>query len=459
MAGPAAAHLLVGRVRRVAAGVADGGGVDAGAFQNMRSAPQKQPMPTTAVCRPSGNGGFRGVPSTKCRSGTGIGSARPGSASSGATMRVFEANRRMPYCPGNGPFAHSDTPGLPPPDPPLIVVFAGLGDRVEQLQGGGLGGRDEHLAAEVLELREEARVHRDLVPPAPRARSRPGRRVAVGVAPRGRRARRRPRSAPSPPGHASARAHRCAPRRSSAPGGGGCARRARRPPPRSGRRPGDRRGRHSPVWRARALACARWLESDSDSPRSAAPATSTSGTARAGRRPLSAALRARTFAVLDYAYAAGIRDFDVARSYGRGEEFLGEWLRAHNPSGVRVSSKWGYVYTAGWEVAHDPPEVKHHDLSTFRRQLAETRENLGEWLTLYQIHSATPESGVLSNDAVLSGVAGDRPSARRQRQRHQPVRDDRPRAVARPVRRDPGHLEPARAGRRATRWRARRRPA
>jgi aryl-alcohol dehydrogenase-like predicted oxidoreductase len=116
------------------------------------------------------------------------------------------------------------------------------------------------------------------------------------------------------------------------------------------------------------------------------------------------ALRARTFAVLDYAYAAGIRDFDVARSYGRGEEFLGEWLRAHNPSGVRVSSKWGYVYTAGWEVAHDPPEVKHHDLSTFQRQLAETRENLGEWLTLYQIHSATPDSGVLSNDEVLRAM-------------------------------------------------------
>jgi aryl-alcohol dehydrogenase-like predicted oxidoreductase len=117
-----------------------------------------------------------------------------------------------------------------------------------------------------------------------------------------------------------------------------------------------------------------------------------------------AALRARTFAVLDYAYAAGIRDFDVARSYGRGEEFLGEWLRAHNPSGVRVSSKWGYVYTAGWEVEHDPPEVKHHDLSTFRRQLNETRENLGEWLTLYQIHSATLESGILTNDAVLTAM-------------------------------------------------------
>src|SRR5262249_50338959 len=117
-----------------------------------------------------------------------------------------------------------------------------------------------------------------------------------------------------------------------------------------------------------------------------------------------AALRARTFEVLDAAFEAGIRDFDVARSYGRGEEFLGEWLRIHNPSGVRVSSKWGYIYTADWEIAHDPPEVKHHDVATFRRQLAETQENLGEFLHLYAIHSATPESGVLRNDAVLEAM-------------------------------------------------------
>ena len=50
------------------------------------------------------------------------------------------------------------------------------------------------------------------------------------------------------------------------------------------------------------------------------------------------------------------------------------------PAGVTISSKWGYVYTADWEVAADPPEVKHHDVDTFRRQLAETREHLGDWL-------------------------------------------------------------------------------
>jgi len=116
------------------------------------------------------------------------------------------------------------------------------------------------------------------------------------------------------------------------------------------------------------------------------------------------ALRARTHAVLDAAYAAGVRDFDAARSYGRAEEFLGEWLHARDPDGVVVSSKWGYVYTAGWGVDADPPEVKHHDVDTFRRQLAETRERLGDRLALYQIHSATPESGVLEDDAVLAAM-------------------------------------------------------
>src|SRR3954447_22853689 len=118
-----------------------------------------------------------------------------------------------------------------------------------------------------------------------------------------------------------------------------------------------------------------------------------------------AALRARAHEVLDFAYEAGIRDFDTARSYGRGEEFLGEWLRSRQPDGVTVSSKWGYVYTAGWEVDADPPEVKHHDLDTLRRQLGETHERLGGWLDVYAIHSATPDSGVLEDGAVLEQLA------------------------------------------------------
>ena len=60
-----------------------------GISQNIRSAPQKQPMPNTACSRPSGKGGASGVPSTKCLPGTGIFSGRPGSASSGAGISVL----------------------------------------------------------------------------------------------------------------------------------------------------------------------------------------------------------------------------------------------------------------------------------------------------------------------------------------------------------------------------------
>jgi aryl-alcohol dehydrogenase-like predicted oxidoreductase len=122
------------------------------------------------------------------------------------------------------------------------------------------------------------------------------------------------------------------------------------------------------------------------------------------------ALRRLTHEVLDAAYEAGVRYFDAARSYGRAEEFLGQWLADRDPPDVVVGSKWGYVYTAGWEVDADPPEVKHHDVQTLRRQLHETRERLGDRLALYQIHSATPQSGVLTDDAVVAELAGLRRS-------------------------------------------------
>jgi aryl-alcohol dehydrogenase-like predicted oxidoreductase len=117
-----------------------------------------------------------------------------------------------------------------------------------------------------------------------------------------------------------------------------------------------------------------------------------------------AALERRTNEVLDAARAAGVRYFDVARSYGRAEAFLSSWLRSRAvaPGDVTVASKWGYTYTADWEVQADPPEVKDLSVDTFRRQLDETRELLGDHLSLYQVHSATIESGVLDSGAVLA---------------------------------------------------------
>jgi aryl-alcohol dehydrogenase-like predicted oxidoreductase len=107
--------------------------------------------------------------------------------------------------------------------------------------------------------------------------------------------------------------------------------------------------------------------------------------------------------VLDAAYAAGLRYFDAARSYGRAEAFLASWLRSRGlePGDVWVASKWGYTYTAGWRVDAEEHEVKDLSVATLRRQFAETRELLGPHLRLYQIHSATLESGVLDDRDVL----------------------------------------------------------
>jgi aryl-alcohol dehydrogenase-like predicted oxidoreductase len=116
-------------------------------------------------------------------------------------------------------------------------------------------------------------------------------------------------------------------------------------------------------------------------------------------------LRARTAEVLDAAYAGGVRYFDAARSYGRAEEFLAAWLDDRAPTDVTIGSKWGYTYTADWQIDADPPEVKELTLPTLRRQLDETRTLLGDRLALYQIHSATVSSGVLDDREVLDELA------------------------------------------------------
>jgi aryl-alcohol dehydrogenase-like predicted oxidoreductase len=119
------------------------------------------------------------------------------------------------------------------------------------------------------------------------------------------------------------------------------------------------------------------------------------------------ALRARAHEVLDAAYGAGVRYFDAARSYGRAEEFLGSWLdeRGLGPPEVSVGSKWGYTYTADWRVDVEVHEVKDLSIETLRRQEAETRARLDGALGLYQIHSATLDSGVLEDAEVRAELA------------------------------------------------------
>jgi aryl-alcohol dehydrogenase-like predicted oxidoreductase len=115
----------------------------------------------------------------------------------------------------------------------------------------------------------------------------------------------------------------------------------------------------------------------------------------------------RAFEVLDAAWKSGVRYFDAARSYGRGEAFLGAWLRQREiPEGDAViASKWSYRYTADWRVQAAHHEIKDHPLAVLQQQWQETRENLGAHLDLYQIHSATFDSGVLENREVHRELA------------------------------------------------------
>lgn len=118
-------------------------------------------------------------------------------------------------------------------------------------------------------------------------------------------------------------------------------------------------------------------------------------------------LRRQAEELLDAARVEGIDWIDTARSYGRAEEFLASWLHSRDvPAGALViSSKWGYSYTGGWRMDADVHEAKELTGDQLRRQLQESRDLLGDHLSLYQIHSATLESGVLDDADVLGQLA------------------------------------------------------
>jgi aryl-alcohol dehydrogenase-like predicted oxidoreductase len=119
------------------------------------------------------------------------------------------------------------------------------------------------------------------------------------------------------------------------------------------------------------------------------------------------AMESHAHAVLDSAFDAGVRYVDAARSYGLAEDFLASWLRnrAIEPGEIVVASKWGYTYTAGWSTSATQHEVKDHSLAAFERQLAESVERLGPYLSLYQIHSVTADGKTLEDDALIDAIA------------------------------------------------------
>ena len=120
------------------------------------------------------------------------------------------------------------------------------------------------------------------------------------------------------------------------------------------------------------------------------------------------ALRARTHELLDTAWSEGVRFVDVARSYGRAEEFLGSWLAAHpeRRAGLIVESKWGYEYVGDWAMDAPVHERKEHSVAMFERQWSSTLEALGSAPDCYLVHSITPESPALTDRALLDRLRG-----------------------------------------------------
>jgi aryl-alcohol dehydrogenase-like predicted oxidoreductase len=114
--------------------------------------------------------------------------------------------------------------------------------------------------------------------------------------------------------------------------------------------------------------------------------------------------RQQSFSVLEEAYALGVRYFDTAPGYGLAEALVLEWLQTKDDNTIEVATKWGYTYTANFDKNAKIHEIKEHSFEKLKQQWNFSKQLL-PYLKVYQIHSATLETGVLENTAVLTHLA------------------------------------------------------
>ena len=105
--------------------------------------------------------------------------------------------------------------------------------------------------------------------------------------------------------------------------------------------------------------------------------------------------------ILDDAYDNGVRFFDASPGYGLAESILIEWLGQKNDPDIIVATKWGLSYAANFDINAVVHEIKEHSLAKLNEQWEFSRKLLPN-LKIYQVHSATLDTGVLDNKAILN---------------------------------------------------------
>jgi aryl-alcohol dehydrogenase-like predicted oxidoreductase len=110
----------------------------------------------------------------------------------------------------------------------------------------------------------------------------------------------------------------------------------------------------------------------------------------------------QAFALMDAAWARGVRRFDTASSYGGGqsERTIGAWVRARQPVGLRLTSKVFHPVHAGDDRGLAPARVT--------RVARESRERLGvERIDVYLIHEPDPATPLVVTLSALEELVRD----------------------------------------------------